>query len=398
MRILQVYPYFYPAWMYGGVTRVVYEMSKHLADRRHEVSVYTTDAFDKKSRIKISSHPYYINGVRTYYFKNMSNYLAYKHILALPIGMFFRTKKEIKEFDVIHLHGSRTFLNIIIHHYANKYNIPYVLQAYGSVLPTFQKQRLKKIFDLFFGYRILKDASKVIALTKTEAEQYKKMGVDEDKIEIVPSGIDLSKFEDLPKRGEFRKKYLIRDDEKVILYLGRIHKAKGIDFLIRAYSLLVKGMNVEDVLLMISGSDYGHLRKVKSLANSLGVGKKTIFTGSVDESEKAMAFIDSSIVVNVEPHNVFGLVPLEAAACSKPVIVSKGNAISEVISQGDFGFSVQYGNVAELANAMRNVLFNDDLLKKMGMRGREFVFKNFGWDLAGQKYENVYDKVLKEKR
>ena len=57
MKILQVYPYFAPAWSYGGVTRVVYEISSHLVKRGHDVTVYTTDALDSKSRVNIDKNP-----------------------------------------------------------------------------------------------------------------------------------------------------------------------------------------------------------------------------------------------------------------------------------------------------------------------------------------------------
>jgi len=62
MKILQVYPYFYPAWGYGGVTRVVYEVSRHLVGRGYEVTVYATDALDNKSRVTINSNSTYIDG------------------------------------------------------------------------------------------------------------------------------------------------------------------------------------------------------------------------------------------------------------------------------------------------------------------------------------------------
>ena len=208
MKILQIIPYFYPAWAYGGPVRVAYELAKKLVELGHSVTVYTTDANDEKRRIRDTRGIKDINGIKIKYFKNLRNSVAHKHHLFISPAMILTVRKELHGFDIIHLHDYRTFQNIVVHCYAKKYGIPYILQAHGSVLPFFQKQKPKKIFDVLWGYKILKNASKVIALTKTEAEQYNKMGVDEDKIEIVPNGIDLSEYEDLPKRGVFRKKYL----------------------------------------------------------------------------------------------------------------------------------------------------------------------------------------------
>lgn len=390
MRILQVYPYFYPAWKYGGVTRVVYDMSKHLADRGHEVTVYTTDALDEKSRIKISSHPHCINGVRTYYFKNLSNYLAYKHNLALPVEMFFRTKKEIKEFNVIHLHGGRTFLNMIVHHYAKKYGIPYVVQAHGALPRAIKKQSLKKIFDLFFGYKILKDASKVIALTKTEADQYKKMGVDEDKIEIVPNGIDLSEYDNLPKRGEFRKKYRIKTDEKIVLYLGRIHVIKGIDLLLDAFSDLANKMG--GVKLVIAGPDDGFLSTSKAQIEDLKIGDRILFTGPLYETNKLEAYVDADVYVLPSVYEIFGVTVLEACACGTPVIVTDRCGIFDLVEK--VGYVVEYDK-EQLRDAVFKMLSDDGVRRRFGEEGRRLVREEFGWGKIVNRFEEIYLNLMR---
>jgi glycosyltransferase involved in cell wall biosynthesis len=95
------------------------------------------------------------------------------------------------------------------------------LQVHGSLPRIGAKQQLKWIYDVLFGYRLLRDASKVIALTRVEAEQYRRMGVPEEKIAIIPNGIDLSEYAELPPKGVFKKKFNIPEDRKIILYLGQ---------------------------------------------------------------------------------------------------------------------------------------------------------------------------------
>jgi glycosyltransferase involved in cell wall biosynthesis len=389
MKILQVYPYFYPAWSYGGVTRVVYEISKYLADRGHEVTVYATDALDDKSRVKPSSNPTYIDGVRTYYFRNLSNYLSSKYHLPLPLGMPFRIKEEVKKFDVIHLHGYPHSLNVLVHHYAMKYGIPYVINTHGAVLPFFQKYGLHKIFSIFFGHRILKDATKVIALTKTEAEQYKKICVDEDKIEIVPNGIDLSEYDTLPKRGEFRKKYSIRDDEKMILYLGRIHKIKGIDLLVNAFADLVN--ELDDVRLVIGGHDDGFLSTLKGQIDGLKIDDRVLFTGPLYERDKLKAYVDADVYVLPSVYEIFGITLLEAWACSTPVIVTDRCGIADIVDK--VGYVVEYDK-EQLRDAIFKVLSDERLRRKFGEEGKRAVMK-FEWDKSARKVEIVYGKITK---
>jgi glycosyltransferase involved in cell wall biosynthesis len=160
MRILQVVPCFYPAWAYGGSVRGAYELSKELIKRGHDVTVYTTDAFTENSRQK--SRFLNLNGIKVHYFKNISNTLAYGHKIFLSPGMLSVVKKEIGRFDMIHLHDYRTFQNTVVHHYAKKYGIRYVLQAHGTLPRIIAKQLLKKLYDMFWGYKLLGDADGII--------------------------------------------------------------------------------------------------------------------------------------------------------------------------------------------------------------------------------------------
>jgi glycosyltransferase involved in cell wall biosynthesis len=254
---------------------------------------------------------------------------------------------------------------------------------------------VKWIYDAFFGYRLLKNASKVITLSNVEAEQYKAMGVPEDKITIIPNGIDLSEYAELPPKGSFKKKFSIPEDKKIILYLGRIHKIKGIDFLIRAYAHLKNEMNFKDATLVIAGPDDGYLSEAKSLVHNLGVSNLVMFTGLLSEKDKIKAYVDASIVTYLGPFEPYGLVPLEAAACETPVIVTQGTPMAEIVNRGKFGFSVKYGDIISLASMIHRVLNDEELAENLGKNGRKYVLNNLGWDRIVEKYEQVYEEVAK---
>ena len=389
MRILQVTPTFVPS-KFGGVKVVSYTLSKALVKKGHEVTVYTTDADMGHSRLRNIKNIKNLEGLNVIYFKNINNWLAFKYRLFLPLGMGSAIRKDITNFDIIHLHDYRSFLCGITHHYAKKCGIPYVLQAHGSVLPTFQKQRLKKIFDLFFGYRILKDATKVIALTKTEAEQYKKMGVDEDKIEIVPNGIDLSEYENLPEKGEFRKKYGIREDEKIISYLGRIHKIKGVDLLVKAFADLTK--DLEDVRLVIVGPDDGFLSTLKRQIGDLKCGDKVLFTGPLFERDKLEAYVDADVYVLPSVYEIFGITVLEAWACGTPVIVTARCGIADIID-GKVGCVVGYDK-DQLRVAILKILSDEGLRRRFGKEGKSLVIEKFGWAEVILDVEKIYLRLI----
>lgn len=317
MKILQILPIFPPSPLnFGsGVTNVAYHISKELVRRGHKVTVYTSATLDKRRRIENINNPFIVDGIEVHYFPYVAHYNT--SFITLTIIPYMR--KNIKNFDVIHLHDYRCFQSIIAHHYARKYNIPYVLQAHGAVLPIFQKQRLKKIFDLFFGYRLLRDASKVIALTKTETEQYKKMGVSEDKIEIVLNGIDLSEYKTLPEKGEFRKKYFISDKEKIILYVGRLHKNKGLDLLMDIFSDALKKLN--GIRLVLVGPDDGYQSALKKQIHALQMNDRVLFTGFVSNEGKKAAFVDADVFITPS-YSGFPITFLEACACGTPIIIT----------------------------------------------------------------------------
>ena len=388
MKILQVTKFFKPSWESGGPARVVYEISKKLVERGHEVTVYTTDGF--KSRLDVEKNkPVDVDGIRTYYFRNLSSYLTRKMLLPIPYYLPIVARKEIRDFDVIHTHEYRNMPAVVVHHYATKYGIPYILQTHGSVLPFFQKQRLKKIFDRFFGYRILRDASKIIASTKIEAEQYKQMGVNEDKIEIVPNGIDLSEYDNLPERGKFRKRYSIKEDKKMILYLGRIHKIKGIDLLVKAFSDLIK--ESDDVRLVIVGPDDGFLSTLKKQIEDLNISNRILFTGLLPEKDTFGAYVDADVYVLPSVYETFPVTVLEACACGTPVIVTDRCGIADIVNN-NVGYVVEY-NKDQLQDAIFKILTNVELRRYFGEGGKKLVREKFSWNIVVEHLEKIYDNV-----
>jgi glycosyltransferase involved in cell wall biosynthesis len=379
MNILQIIPFFTPAR--GGSVVAPYNLSKHLAKRGHEVTIITTDFELDKGYIQS------LDGVRVVPFHCIANI----GLMLISPKMKGLLKKEIKNFDVIHMHIFRSYQNIIAHQYAKKYGVPYILQAHGSVLPFFQKQRLKKIFDSFFGYRILKDASKIIASTKIEAEQYKEMGVDEGKIEIVPNGIDLSEYENLPKRGDFRQQYSIRDDEKLILYLGRIHKIKGIDLLVKAFADLIN--ELDDVRLVIVGPDDGFLSTLKRRIKDLKIDDKILLTGLLPEKDKLRAYVDADVYVLPSVYETFPVTVLEACACGTPVIVTDRCGIANIINDNNVGYVVEY-NKEQLQDAIFKILTNDELRRYLGGGGKTLVREKYSWDIVVEQLEKIYGDII----
>ena len=390
MKILQIINAFYPSYTMGGAAVVAHYISKALAKRGHEVTVYTTNALSRESLFSPRQNPNYNDGVEVHYFSNIvyepSTHTYFSKELVEAV------RKSIVKHDIVHLHEYRSYISLITRYYSRKHDVPYVLQAHGQLPRTIAKRRLKWIYDFFFGYRLLRDASKVIALSQTEAQQYRAMSVPMEKIEVIPNGIDLSQYNNLPPKGSFRSKYCINENEKIVLYLGRIHKIKGIDFLIKSFAYLVKS-GIRDAKLVVAGPDDGYLNTAKELVCRLEISNNVLFTGFLTEEAKISAFVDSMAVVYPSEYEPFGLVSLEAAVFSKPIIMAKGTPLSKVIERGRFGFSVRYGDVEALAKLLEFLMKNDALVSEMGTRGRKYVAANYCLEKVVDKLEKLYEAV-----
>lgn len=389
MKILHVTNFFKPSWEAGGVARVAYEISENLVKEGHEVTVYTTDGF--KSRLNINKNRIVdVDGINTYYFRNLFNYFSRKNI-TIPYYLPFIAKKEIKNFDIIHIHEHRTLLAIIVHYYAKKYNIPYVLQAHGSIPNTIGKQDQKRLFDALCGKKILKDASKLIAVSNIEVDQYLQMNIPLEKVVVVPNGIDVGSFSSLPDKGTFRKKHSI-NEKHMILFLGRLHERKGIDFLIKSFAELLTEIN--NVVLVLAGSNDGYLDKAKSLVDELNLKDHVKFTGFISTVEKLEAYLDADVLVYPSTLEIFGLVPFEAIMCGNPVIVTDDCGCGEFIKKANCGCLVKYGDVIDLKNKIRFILENPDLGSKFVENGQKYITSNLTCPLICKKTEILYESCI----
>ena len=400
MKILHVAHFFYPCLSAGGVVNASYQIASKQG-KDDDVKVISSDSCKERLKFPNGRYDVDVDGIKVDYFKNLSNGFKLKTMLDTPLAAPFKIRKDIKDYDIVHIHEHRQTLAIIASYFARKNNIPYIVQAHGSVLPFFQKEGLKNLFDKVFGFKILHNASCVFALTEVEKEQYLKMGVDEDKIEIVPLGINLEEYENLPAYGKFRSKFNIGENDKLILFVGRIHEIKGLDLLLDAFNDLIVQSNEKNSLenidcssikLAIVGPDDGYLVKLEEKVKEYSLEENVIITGPLYKEEKEEALVDCDLFVMPSKYESFTTSGLEAMACSKPLVLTKNNHIHDWVD-GNVGIACE-DNKDSLREAIEKVLFDEELSQIFAENGNKLIKEKYNWDIINDQILEIYNKYL----
>ena len=400
MKILHVAHFFYPCLSAGGVVNASYQIASKQG-KDNDVKVISSDSCKERLKFPNGRYDVDVDGIKVDYFKNLSNGFKLKTMLDTPLAAPFKIRKDIKDYDIVHIHEHRQTLAIIASYFARKNNIPYIVQAHGSVLPFFQKEGLKNLFDKVFGFKILHNASCVFALTEVEKEQYLKMGVDEDKIEIVPLGINLEEYENIPSYGKFRSKFNIDENDKLILFVGRIHEIKGLDLLLDAFNDLIVQSNEKNSLenidcssikLAIVGPDDGYLVKLEEKVKEYSLEENVIITGPLYKEEKQEALVDCDLFVIPSKYESFTTSGLEAMACSKPLVLTKNNHIHDWVD-GNVGIACE-DNKDSLREAIEKVLFDEELSQIFAENGNKLIKEKYNWDIINDQILEIYNKYL----
>ncbi len=382
MKILQVVSFFSPT-RGGGVIAVVYQLAKALRQRGHEVTIYTSNF--ELDREYIES----LQGVKVHPFHH---YLSLNGRPLLTPGVLSSARRELRNFDIIHMHESRTFANIALHHYALKYGIPYIVDAHGSARKS--KSKLKWLIDVFFGRRILRDASMVIAETEVGAAEYREAGVIQDRIVTFYPPFPVEDYSSLPLLGRFRKRFNIKE-KHIILFLGRINWIKGLDFLVESFYELSRQR--DDVILAIVGSDDGHKSALETMIDKLNLSDKVLFAGYLDGEEKQSALVDAAVMVQPSVYEQ-GLpwASVEAILCDTPIIVSKGTGADEDVIRMDAGYLVEYGNTAEFGDTVQKILDNPAEAASITQKAKDYIMANLSMQKKVEEYERIYATCLKQ--
>lgn len=370
----------YPPFI-NGVSTSINMLENALRKKGHKVFIVTVNPENMKYELE-KNRILRIPGIPT-------GIYDYRLTTLYPIRAVNTIKKW--NLDVIHTHtefGIGTFARVIgkqfnipiVHTYHTMYEdyVHYITKGYFSG-PS------KKIVEYLTKFYCDKTIEELIVPTKKTYDLFKEKYKYDRNVHIIPTGIEIDRFYeenlDISKVKEKRKELGIKDDEIVILYLGRIGSEKSIDFLINNQVDILKKSPNSKLVIVGDGPD---LETYKKLAKKNKIENKVIFTGKVPWVDVPIYYNMSDIFVTASHTETQGLTVIEAMAASLPVVALDDEAFRNTVIDGLSGYL--FKNKKEYINQIIELIDNKKKRENMGKQGR----------INSDKYSSKYfaDRVL----
>jgi glycogen synthase len=215
-----------------------------------------------------------------------------------------------------------------------------------------------------------------------------------DKVDVIFNGVDASKFEfdwSEKERQEHRAK-LALPDEKIVMYVGRFVREKGIHVLLNAAHVIL-AQEPKTKFVIVGG---GHRERLERFVHWAGLGDKVIFTGFMANRSLHQLYRAADVAVFPSLYEPFGIVALEAMAAGVPVVTSDAGGLKEVVLHGETGTTSYAGSPESLAWAVLHVLRNPKKAQKQTDHAKRRLHTNFHWSHIAEQTVAVYDRVWEE--
>ena len=295
--------------------------------------------------------------------------------------------------DLVHTHGVWMYPSVASLRWARRARRPYIVSPHGMLdsWALAQSRWQKRVAGALFENDHLTGAACLHALTRSEARSIRSYGL-RNPICVIPNGVRI------PPRPAPRNppwEQAVSPEDRVLLYLDRLHPAKGLTELLVAWSQLRLETSARSWKLVIAGGDDdGHGDFLRRLCGALGIEETVVFAGPLCGAARAASFARASALVL--PSRGEGLPPavLEAWASAVPVLMTPGCNLPEGFEAGA-AMSIAATGPLEIREALERLFWLPTAdLRAMGERGRELARQNFSWDSAANEMKLVYEWVL----
>ncbi|WP_222192731.1 glycosyltransferase [Modestobacter italicus] len=232
------------------------------------------------------------------------------------------------------------------------------------------------------------DVDHVVATCTDEVFELRRLGLTTDRVSIVPCGVDTAVF---TPRGPVAP----RSDRQRLLVLGRLVERKGQEDAVRALA------EVPDAELVVVGGPPTdeldadpEVRRLRGIADALGVGDRLVFTGAIARADVPSWIRSADVVLAVPWYEPFGITPLEAMACGRPVVATAVGGLVDTVADGVTGELVPPRDPDALGRALATLLADEDRRTAYGAAGVRRARTRYRWSRVVADTDAVYHQVL----
>lgn len=391
MKILTVSPLFPPDKSAGLVNHLI-NININLVKMGNDVSVIAS----KHIRDKISSpyenfkHVFRINSV---YLPSWP-YSAFRSI-SFPIDFGLKMKSIIRkgDFDIVHAHSQYYPISYLAIKLAHQHGIPAVLTLHGMYVlnpnATGGKSRVEDCFNKYMFRNILSKATAVIGFTEQVTNYAKRFGKENTKYYTIPNGTNTSIYkENLGRKKEFRQKYSIGQDSKVVLFCGRFEEVKGIIEFANAVKNIIKNKEVE-VLIVGEGS-------LESLIRSILHGVDRIHILKWQPPDKIHElYIASDIFVIPSKSEALPLTIIEAMNSGLHIVYTPVGGIPDILKEYSQKTILKDGSSNEIQSVLTALISHFPITDKM--HNSLIYAQKFDWHNIAIETSKVYAECTDSK-
>ena len=390
MKIALVCPASLPATQFGGILSLCVDIARESSNSGHDTTIFTTDLDFANNLKTFNKNLPRIETIENFKIKRSNVWFSIGLFYVNP-GIYFDMLKD--KYDVIHTVGVRSFQSYIAALVSKKRDTPLIISDQGGLTthPDLKDSGLiKRIFYKLQSPMIrfvIGQSKKIIVPNEYEKKIFSEL-TDENKIEIVENGINLEKMK---SNIDFKKKYAINHD--YFLFLGRFHKVKGIDMLLKAMHLIKNHHLMSDVKLVIMGVDFGFEEEMMKMIKEMNLARVVKVIKNPPRKDVIAAYKESEFLVLPSRWELSPLTPLEGFAFKKPTISTKAHGIPYTLDDGKNSILVESENFNELSDKIIELLNDKTKCRELGMNGYEHVHKECNSQEMFQHMLRIYEKV-----
>jgi D-inositol-3-phosphate glycosyltransferase len=388
-------------WETGGMNVYVRELGRALAARGVQVDIFT-----RRQATDVNDVVEYASGARVIHIdagphRHVDKYDVLDYLPDFACGIQRFRALTGASYDVIHSHywlsGRLGLL------FADHWGVPLVsmfhtlaqLKNRVAESPAEREQAVR--YDI--ERRAMLGSDRIVALTAVDRQQMIRHYGDVAPIVVIPGGVDLERFRPHPKAAA-RKAVGLEGAERLVLFVGRIQRLKGLEVLLRAFARL---RDVGTTQLVIVGGQPGtghesrEIARLQHLAAKLGLSEQTRFVGAVPHEELPLYYSAADVSVMPSSYESFGLVAVESLACGTPVVATRVGGLTSIVRDGETGLLVPWRDAELFAERLQLVLQDDAFRSRLAERARESVL-GYGWDRIADAHLALFAEVRAARR